>query len=195
MRPRSRTLTPQTGGPQDQSRTGTGGPTGAILSREIEGLSLHCVPGWVPSHCGRPGTPQPSCSPSSPALWGPLVWARRPLSPQAALDLTWPHPPSCLPLPPGSPGSPQTPSLPSQTDPHCQPRGPLPPADRAPPSGAPRPAGVLQPARRFAEPLPGKGRGCPHQPLSATLALATAHHEGGRGCHQLGPLSTPHDSA
>ncbi|XP_043733209.1 collagen alpha-1(I) chain-like [Cervus elaphus] len=82
-------------------------------------------------------------SPSVPALWGALVWARQPLSPQTALDLTWPH--------------------------HL-------PAFRCP--QAPLPAGVLQPARRIAEPLPGEGRGCPHQPLSATLALAAAHHEG-----------------
>lgn len=73
---------------------GTGGPTGATLRERPEGLSLHCVPEWVPSHCGRPGGPQPSCSsssPSVPALWGALVWARQPLSPQTALDLTWPH--------------------------------------------------------------------------------------------------------
>ena len=87
-----------------------------------------------------------------------------------------PRPPWTLrgpafPLPPGSPCTPRTlPSLPSQTDPHCQPPGSPTHHRQGPALWHPPLAEGLQPARRFVEPLPGEGHGCPHQPLSSDLS-------------------------
>ena len=166
------------------------------MSREIRGAFTPLCPRVGAESLWEAQRPPTFLFLQQPQQPGPV---RAPgLGPTAAEppDRPGPHLASSTFLPsaaPRLPCSPQTPSLPSQTDPHCQLRGPQPPVDRALPSGARRPAGVLQPAHRFAEPLLGEGRGCPHQPLPATLALAAAHRKGGRGCHQLGPLSAPDD--
>ena len=162
---------------------GPGGPDrSTALSRGPRGFIPLCprVGATSPWEAQRPSTflflqkPERPSPVRAPHL-GSTTVAKPPRPP-------WTSRGPAFPRPPGSPWTPRTlPSLPSQTDPHCQPQGPRPTIDRAPPSGTPRLLRACSLLAGLWSPCQGRGMAAHTSPSPATLAPGCCPPRGRRG--------------